>query len=230
MATATKVPVNGATAASVSKVASIQIEALNEVKIKIPIVGITPLITHRFSQKAIRMIEETQAGKKRAKAPRDPQLEFEGASYWRMEEDESFTYGFPTLGFKKAAVSAGRNFAGVKMTELRQAMFFIHDILDSADGIPLTRIEADEPRMRTDTVRIGAGVADLRYRPEFSPWKATLTILTFPSMISADSVMHLVAAAGKTVGVGEWRPEKSGNTFGCFAIDPERETTVEPNL
>jgi hypothetical protein len=41
--------------------------------------------------------------------------------------------------------------------------------------------------------------------------------------------LTLLEAGGTGVGVGEWRPEKSGE-FGRYMIDPSREVEVLPAL
>lgn len=81
-------------------------------------------------------------------------------------------------------------------------------------------IEGAKPKMRTDTVRIGSfgsKVADLRYRPMYVGWSVTLTIEFNVHAISAEWIAYLLNVAGFAVGVGEWRPEKSG-TFGMFEV------------
>ena len=75
-------------------------------------------------------------------------------------------------------------------------------------------------------MRVGMGSADLRYRPEFVGWSATLRITYVRSMVDRQSVLSLVDAGGLGVGVGEeWRsPEKKGD-FGCYAVDQDK--TIE---
>ena len=51
----------------------------------------------------------------------------------------------------------------------------------------LVRIIA-ESRMRTDMVRVGMGSADVRYRPEYPEWSATLTIEFNAGMISKKNI------------------------------------------
>lgn len=80
--------------------------------------------------------------------------------------------------------------------------------------------------MREDVVRLGRSGTDLRYRPEFWPWSATLRVTYFPTVLTRSSVLSLIDAGGLAVGVGEWRPERDG-TFGTFRIDTDREVEVE---
>ena len=185
--------------------------------ILVPIVGSTSLIMHAWSVKAKRIMLEREQGKKRAKEVRDPQAEYEASMYRTADGG----YGFPASGFKKAMVRAGQQ-SGMKMTEVRQMVFVYGD--PSADGdedlVPIL----GEPRMREDMVRVSMST-DLRYRAEFPQWRALLKVKFSLSSVSADSVMALIANAGQTVGVGEWRPERSGQ-HGMFEVDSSKEVQV----
>jgi len=65
---------------------------------------------------------------------------------------------------------------------------------------------------------LGNGAADIRYRPEFDPWSVDLEIKYNAAVLSAEQIVNLVNLAGFSVGVGDWRPEKSG-THGTFHIE-----------
>ena len=108
------------------------------------------------------------------------------------------------------------------MTALRQAMFF-RGIITKADPQQLVEIHG-EPHMREDVVRVGQGT-DLRYRGEFTEWTTELTITFVTSMLDRNSLLSLVEAGGMGVGVGEWRPQKSGE-FGTYVIDDARSVEV----
>lgn len=196
----------------------IQIQKIDAETIRVPIRGTAPLIVHRWDEKAKRAMLDAQQGRKAVKQIRDPQADFE-ASLYRTDDG----YGFPTLGFKAAIVSAARFYGkSVTMTSLRQFLFMT--------GVPskdrsqiLTPVEG-EPKMREDMVRVGMGT-DLRFRAEFLDWTAVLTVTYVRTSLSQSSVLSLIDAAGMGVGVGEWRPEKRGQN-GTFELDADREVEV----
>lgn len=199
--------------------ASINISRIAAERVLIPIVGTTPLIVHKFSEKARRQMLDAQQGKKAPKVARDPEADYQSAFY-RTESG----YGFPAVAFKACTVGAARFFGkDVRMTDLRQCLFF-KGALSAADPQPLVEL-AGEPHMREDVVRLGISGTDLRYRPEFWPWSATLDVTYVKSMLTLDSVLSLIDAGGMGVGVGEWRPEKKGD-YGTFQIDEAREVQV----
>ena len=79
--------------------------------------------------------------------------------------------------------------------------------------------------MREDTVRVGAGSTDLRYRPEFRNWSMILNFEFDAQALTQPTILNLVQRAGFGVGLGEWRPEKGGE-YGRFEVDVNFETLV----
>jgi hypothetical protein len=185
----------------------------------VPIVGTSPLIVHRFSQKAKRMILDAQQGKKNPREHRNPEADFH-ASRYLLDDGRD---GFPVLAFKGAIVSAARFYANVTMTGLKQSVF-CHGILNKEDGIQLVPIEGTAT-MREDHVTVGQSTRDLRFRAQFVEWKSTLTVEYMTAQLSSESMLALVDAAGRGVGVGEWRPEKGGMN-GTFRVDETRDIKV----
>jgi hypothetical protein len=189
---------------------SIHLKRIERAQITVPIIGTAPLIVHRFDEKARDMILAKQMTKTRQpKAPKDPKEHFERSRYLFADGAD----GFPAVAFKAAMVDSARLFDGVKMTELRAALHVIGEGLDQ-----LVRLQADQPRMREDNVRIAMGTADVRFRAEFWPWAADLTVQFIPSLLSAESIVAIVDAAG-IGGVGEWRPSKAKTgIYGTFTV------------
>jgi hypothetical protein len=198
--------------------ATIEIHQIAAETLLVPIVGTTPLIVHRFSEKAKRQMLDNMQGRKSPKQAKDPQAEYE-AAFYRLGDGG---YGFPSLAFKAATVGGARFYSGVTMTALKQFMYLRGEVGD--DGRALTRIEGD-PVMREDVVTVGRNGSDLRYRPQFSEWRATLEVTYVTSALTRGSVLSLIDAGGMGVGVGEWRPEKDGD-FGTYRVDPAREVEV----
>lgn len=198
--------------------ATIEIHQIAAETLLVPIVGTTPLIVHRFSEKAKRQMLDNMQGRKSPKQAKDPQADYE-AAFYRLGDGG---YGFPSLAFKAATVGGARFYSGVTMTALKQFMYLRGEVGD--DGRALTRIEGDAV-MREDVVTVGRNGSDLRYRPQFSEWRATLEVTYVTSALTRGSVLSLIDAGGMGVGVGEWRPEKDGD-FGTYRVDPAREIEV----
>jgi len=197
--------------------AAITIDRIEAETIRVPIVGTSPLITHRFSEKAKRQMLDKMQGRQTPTTPKNPGAEYESAFY-RFEDGGA---GLPVIAFKSATVGGGRFYRNLTMTELRQYMFFAGEI--GVDGQMLARIDGDV-QMREDVVRVQRGT-DLRYRPMFMPWRVNLIVTFVKSALTQGSILSLIDAGGMGVGVGEWRPEKKGD-FGTYQVDTTREIEV----
>jgi len=184
---------------------TVELKSINIQKVMIELEGDSALIVHAWSAKAKKeMLDKQMKKAKTAKIAKDPERDYE-ESFYRLPNGNP---GFPSIAFKAAAVSAGGRFSdGLKMTELRGS-FFVEGELVEIHG---------EPKMREDMVRIGMGIADIRYRPEFPKWHVQLPIQYNADAISVEQIVQLFNLAGFGVGVGEWRPEKDGQ-FGMFHV------------
>ncbi len=183
---------------------SISLPPMNVAVLQLTLIGDSPLICHAWSTKAKKqMLDKQMKRAKGAKDAKDPEKDFEESLYPHPDGG----YGFPTIAFKAAAVSAARFTDGLKMTLLRGAFHLPGE---------LAKIEG-EPTPREDMVRVGMGTADIRYRGEFKEWRATLTIRHNKAAISAEQIAHLFNTGGFGVGVGEWRPERDGQ-YGMFHV------------
>jgi len=174
--------------------------------------GTAPLIVHKFSEKAIKMIEAKQAKKSKQRPERNPQQEMLDTMYFFPDKKRS---GFPAVGFKAAMVRGAKSLDFV-MKDIMGQIFVIGD-----QGTDLVEIQG-VPELKTDMVRVGMGAADIRYRAMYPEWEANITIKFNSSVISTEQIAQIIQSAGFSCGVGEWRPEKSktGN-FGTFELtDP----------
>lgn len=190
---------------------SVELPVLNIQRIEVTLVGDTPLIMHKWSEKAKKeMLAKQMKKAKLAKEAKDPQRDFEESIY--MLKDGR--YGFPVIAFKAAAVTACTSIGGITKVSARQAFHI--------DG-EFAVIEGSEPKMREDMVRVGMGTADIRYRGEFFPWHTTLSIAHNANVMSAEQILNMLNTAGFGVGVGEWRPERDGQ-YGRFHVANEKET------
>ena len=218
---------------AVLEVAPVTIASFN-VRIR----GLSPLIVHKWSEKAKREMLDKQMNvtKTKKKDAKNPVADFIGAAYWMTEEpaieagdtpetaerkfgeavESGARWGFPVTAIKQAAImAASRNEIDVKTTTLRGS-FFIHG--EGPDM--LAEIKGCIPEMREDMVRVGgiSKTADIRHRPMFADWYMDLTIdYNANGPITPEQIVNLINLGGFTCGIGEWRPEKDGS-FGMFQV------------
>jgi len=183
--------------------------------------GTAPLVQHRFSEKVRRKMEETQAAGARAKAkrqrdPKDFDDCYEEATH-KLADGTGF--GVPASVFRSAMIDACRT-AGYVMTRAKQAILWIEADGDSEDGTPLVRIVGDREK-RVDRVRNDNGSVDVRARPMWRSWSATVRVCYDGDMLSETDVANLLMRAGAQVGIQEGRPaskKSHGVGWGTFRI------------
>lgn len=193
------------------KSVAVSIPAPNIEVANVTIKGVTPLIFHKWSDKAIKMIEEKQQKKAKAnkkKEARNPEQEYKDSYYYNSDKK----IAFPALAIKQALVNSARVLDGVAMTTIRASIFIV------GDGDGLIPVDYKTEEKRKDMVKIGMGTADVRYRGQVKGWSMTFPIKFNADVFSLEQVMNLVQTAGFSVGIGEWRPERNGD-FGCFEIE-----------
>jgi len=202
----------------------ITVPAIDIQTVTLKVVGDTPLIMHKWSEKAKREILDKQTKKAKTKGydVRNPVGDFIDSMYWLSCEptektEEAFEeaiqagarFGFPSVAFKESAVAAGYRSGVTKDKVSTYAAFHINGEFIEIHGTP---------EMREDMVRVGMGAADLRYRGEFKKWYAIFDVRYNASAISVEQVVNLFNLGGFACGLGEWRAEKGG-TFGMYHVE-----------
>lgn len=204
----------------------IELPRINIELLEIPIIGDTPLIVHAWSLKAKRMMLDKQTKKAvSGREAKNPKQDFEDSQY-RFPDGG---FGFPSVAFKSAAVTACTSTGAISKVAARQSFQVIGESIDIRGAFEGTEMRADlvrimgsKPTMREDMVKIGLGTADLRYRAEFFPWYAKILVRYNANVLSASQILNLFNTAGFAVGVGEWRAERDGQN-GAFHVAESHE-------
>jgi hypothetical protein len=197
----------------------VELKPINKAIMRFTIKGTSPLITHNWDEKAKEMMrQKQQEGKKtKGREKRDPQAECLAAAY-RTSDGK---IGIPGLALKTAIITAAHKDIGIEKTLVRKALF-----LRTNEANKVIPMDAGEPTMREDMVRVGMGSADLRYRPMWEEWSVDVEFEVDLDLLQEKDVVNLVNRAGFGVGICEWRPEKNGE-FGRFEIDSTKPFEVE---
>ena len=188
--------------------------------------GDTPLIVHKWSEKAKKEIRDKQMKKETTKKEaKDPVADFIDTLYWLDGEPEEKTmegfekalangarFGFPATGFKQCAImGAYRLGADIKTTVAKAAIIIPCEYIE---------IKGKAVTQREDMVKVGgiSKVADIRYRAQIEDWEADIPVKYCSSVMSLEQVVNLFNMGGFACGVGEWRNEKNG-IFGAFHVE-----------
>lgn len=222
-----------------NKTMTIEIPAIQLQQFQLTVVGDSPLIMNKWTEKAKRQIvgitnPKPSTGRKKQNPVRD----YVGSMYWvddtgKLVEDPEVNdyetdeegaheyeriqeivahsrFAFPASAFKACAIDAGFQQGYMKNKTLGRGAFHIMEELVEING---------KPEIREDMVRnsgIGRSPA-IRYRGEFRDWSAVLTIQFNPAAMTASQIANLINLGGFSNGIGEWRPEHDG-LFGRFHV------------
>lgn len=189
--------------------------------------GDSPLLVHRWSEKAKKMIldKQTRRAKTSGHDLKEPVQDFIDSLYWISGEpeeknEEGFLqavssgearFGFPTVAFKNAAIDGAYRRGAIPNKVSMRAAFHVFP----AD---LVEIVSDQPPvMREDMVTVGMGLPDIRYRGQFDHWSAEMLVSYDTALLSLEQLINMFNLGGFACGVGEWRVEKGG-TCGMFHV------------
>ena len=194
------------------------LKQIEQQRITLRIVGTSPLVAHKWSEKAIRMIQEKHAGKKtKNRDVREPEAEYEAAMY-KMPNGK---HAIPGMALKRALISAAHKDIGIEKTLVRKAVFI--PIHDATGYLPMDK--HSKPFMRTDVMRVGVGATDLRYRPQYDEWSVVVSFEIDSSLLTPNDLINLINRAGFGIGILEGRPEV-GRDFGRFKVDETYGVTI----
>jgi hypothetical protein len=196
----------------------LQIPAPRFEVLEFELVGTSPYVQNRFSEKAknemeAKMIAGSVAKKGKKRTARNFEDDYEAAKHKSSEG----WIGIPASCFRNASISACR-LVGFKMTLAKLSIFIESDGLDATDGTPLVRIYG-EPEPNKMPVRNATGVCDIRVRPLWREWSCKLRIRYDMDQFSRTDVANLLMRVGTQVGIGEGRSDSrssAGLGWGFF--------------
>lgn len=192
----------------------IQIPQLDFRPVVLTIQGTSPLIMNRWSEKAMKQIEDKQTGKAaQKKAARNPEAEYKDAAYVvtggeDLPDWEPGKYFFPASAFKHAFLFGVAQLNDVKTFPKTRATGWFFPTLD-------------EPVLGFDSVTlrkgdIGRNPTRPLYRPQFNNWRIDLPIEYEAFSITLEQVIAILDRGLQMGGIGEWRPSAPTNKTGMF--------------
>lgn len=190
-----------------------------------------------------------------------------GVMPWELLSEH--VYGVPAIAVKKAMVAA-MPFCGMKGKNKMNGTFFVNgpfngriamltgdleepsaDVIANNGRRPLdyiidkrcrpSRTEFGEAKMAdVRAVTTNSGTASASIRINLANWSAEVYIGFYDNVIGPNQIVQLLDAAGRYVGIGSNRAERSGDLIGLYrvdtvlrmtsAFDPRRYTETHYNL
>ena len=178
------------------------------------ILGTTPMILNRMSEKVLRELlmpkGKKTAAEKASTLKHDPMSEFRASPY--RDEDEKA----PTLlqhlssAFKGAIKSAALDLPGANKSQIGR-LTWVNGERVGIYGVPeiFMSVTRSADMNRTPDVRTRAIVRN---------WACYVSVSFVQPILREQGVANLLASAGITQGVGDWRPGKGSGTYGQFEL------------
>jgi len=182
--------------------------------IEFNILGTTPLILNTMSEKARRTILEPGPKKNRAEkastAKHNPPEEFRASAYTFSDKSQPTFIGFMASAFKAALKSAAVDIPGATKAEIGRLTYVEGDYV-GIYGVPKLFMAVTRS---ADMAR----TPDIRTRAILPEWACVVRISYVKPLVTQQSVVNLLAAAGLIRGIGDWRPEKGSGSYGQFSL------------
>jgi hypothetical protein len=202
------------------------IEVQREI-LSVCVLGTTPIILNRMSEKAKRELLMPKGRKtaveKATSLKHKPLEEYRASAYTLKSPDQPTYLAILSTAFKGAMGAAAIDLPGTKKAQIGRLTYV------NGEHVGIYGI----PQLFMSTVRSADmnKTPDIRTRAIVRDWAATLSVSYIKPLMRSQAVGNLLAAAGMTIGVGDWRSEKGKGNFGQFEIvdrdDPRYRAILE---
>ena len=130
--------------------------------------------------------------------------------------DEEGAPTFPAAAFRKNIETAARKLR--QGAQVREGL-----IVEEVEEFDYDRSLGTTAEELAQSVQFTVGVGlnrarVLRTRARFDDWAATIRVDTDPELVDREQLLMWLDIGGRRLGVGNWRPEKSGQ-FGRFKVE-----------
>ena len=184
-------------------------------KVNVQIVGVTPLLQHRFGDSEQQ--EAAKATRRASIQEETPRSAAEKVAYMNPKGE----FYFPGAAISRLLREAG---GAHKLKGTRKSVKYVVPaavlVLDDAvvirNGDGKTPIAGFEVDSRPVTIPATKGRV-MRHRPRFDAWSATFELRVNEKVLSPEVVHQLLQEGGEQIGIGDFRPEKGG-PFGTFRV------------
>lgn len=181
-------------------------------RVKCTIEGATPLLCNRFTEEAAMQATSGQSGALSGDkgSPREQATK-------KLYTDNDGDPCIPQPNLFRCIIDAGKFFKAGKSKVTTQKSSLIPACVD-IHGVSLKLHHSDPWEVDSRPVRIpSTGGRILTYRPCFNDWRLSFDMDVDDSMIAVQMMRDIVDAAGKRIGLGDFRPDCKG-PFGKFRV------------
>lgn len=193
--------------------------------LEVCVLGSSPLILNRMSEKAKRELLMPKGRKtmveRATSLKHNPMEEYRASAYTMPSETAPTLLAILATSFKGAMATAALDLPGAKKSQIGRLTYV------NGDRVPVFGV----PQLFMSVTRSADmnKTPDVRTRAIVPQWACRLHITYIKPLMRQQAVVNLLAAAGLTIGVGDWRPEKGKGNYGQFEIvgeDDPRYTAI----
>lgn len=193
---------------------SIDVMEVSRGRIDFFLIGKSPLICNAMSEKAKRELlvpsAKKNAAAKAASLKHDVLDEYRSSVYRSRDPEGPTEIVMKATAFKGALMSAALDLPGTSKAQIGRLAYVEGDEV-AIYGVPeiMLAVTKSADMKRTP---------DVRTRAIIPQWCAAVSVIFTKPILKDRDVVNLMAAAGITQGVGDWRVQKGSGNYGQFAL------------
>ena len=186
-------------------------------KIEFLIRGNSPLICNAMSAKTKQTLlmppPRKNAAEKASSLKHNPLEEFRSSMYYARNTESPTRIVVKATAFKGALMSAALDIPGAAKSQIGRLAYVEGDEI-SVYGVPQFLMSVTRSADMNKT-------PDVRTRAILPEWAAKISVQYTKPILKEQAIVNLMAAAGITQGIGDWRVQKGSGNYGQFMLtDP----------
>jgi len=178
------------------------------------ILGRTPLIMNRMSQKVWMELLMPKGRKtasvKASSLKHDPIAEFRASPYFMPDDRAPTLLAIMPTAYKRGMGTAALDMPGANRTQIGRLVYVEGELLP-VYGVPKVFMAITRSADMNHT-------PDVRTRAILPEWACKVRISYVKPILREQSIANLLSAAGFVAGIGDWRQEKGSGSYGAFKI------------
>lgn len=193
---------------------SIDIVEMSRGTLDLRILGSTPLIMNSMNSKVMRDLlmppEKKNAAAKASTLKHEPEAEFRRSMYYTRSTDAPTALCIKSTQLKASMMGAALDVPGSSKRQIGRLAWIL------GDEVPVYGV----PKLLMSVVRSADmnRTPDVRTRAILPHWACEIRIEFVTPLLKQESIINLLATAGFTQGIGDFRPEKGAGNYGQYTL------------
>lgn len=200
--------------AKAKETTEIQIVQVDRGHVEYCILGTTPLILNRMSEKAMHELllpkGKKTAADKASSLKHDPYAEFLASPYTDPDPKAPTLITHLATAFKRGISAAAMDVPGSSKAQIGR-LTWVEGERIHIYGIPQMLMSVTRSADMNKT-------PDIRTRVIIPQWACRITVSFVKPLLNETSITNLLVSAGLTQGTGDWRTGKGSGTYGSFEV------------